>query len=232
MVSSTGILPVVIGMWSLQKLHKCSPWNFFLSVITVIVSEVALYQTKDVPSLDQIVPMEYSGWPASCGFSAPPLVYCAISASEFSSQVIIRGSPKFFITWSNPYCLVVFGLAILLWTKTVIVHAIDAESLPGLFLQRLGIFTEMRPLSGSRWKSWAERASSLVTFFVEAIFIAAMTMDITAFDGFDFAKLIDWNAWSFGQIVAITIWLPVASKYIYWMICELRFSIPGVGFIN
>ncbi|TWU78243.1 hypothetical protein ED733_008109 [Metarhizium rileyi] len=215
MVSSTGILPVVIGMWSLQRMHKCSPWNFVLSVVTVIVSEVALYQTRDVPSIDKIVPMDYNGWPASCGFSAPPLIYCGLSTTEFYTQVLTRGGPMFFLQWSNPYCLVLFGMVILLWIKTFIIDAIGRETFPRFFLERAWL---SQPPPDSKWGRWLPRASGLVTFLVEIAFIGAMVMDITAFDGFDYIHLIDWGAWSFGQVVAITLWFPVASKYIYWLV--------------
>jgi hypothetical protein len=28
------------------------------------------------------------------------------------------------------------------------------------------------------------------------------------------------EAWSFGQILAMSIWFPVITKYIYWLICK------------
>lgn len=226
-MSSTGILPVVIGMWTLQKIHddEFPLWNFILSIVTVILSEVALYQTQHVPDMDQIVSMNYNDWPASCGFLAPPLVYCGLSTTESYTPVLTRVGPIFFLQWSNPYCLVMFVLVIILWISNRIAAAIDARSFPRAksFLERVST-TELILNSNRKTKRWIECASAIVNVLVEIGLIAAMVMDITAFDGFDYLNLIDWSAWSFGQIVAITLWFPVVSKYIYWLICEFSSS--------
>jgi hypothetical protein len=110
-VSSAGVLPVVMGMWSLQKMHMMEPWIFVLSVATIIVSEFSLYWTHETPSIDQLVSIDYNGWPDSCGGYAPPLIYCA-DQSEFYYERV----PLLFV-WQvlNPYCLTVFGLAVISW---------------------------------------------------------------------------------------------------------------------
>lgn len=109
-VSSAGILPIVMGMWSLQKIHRTEPWTFFLSVATITVSEYALYWTRETPSVDQLRAFDYNGWPESCGGYAPPLIYCANQTEDYYLRVPIL----FFWEVLNPYCLVVFGLDLIL----------------------------------------------------------------------------------------------------------------------
>lgn len=228
LVSTTGILPVVIGLWSLQRMRLNSPWIFALSVVTFIVSEVALFGTRDAPSVDQIVPIDYNGWPESCGFFPPPLVYCGISTSQIETRVLIRGGAVFFTQWSNNYCLTVFTLIILLWIKSAIIDAIDDRSRRGFFLARIGTSQSIsmnQRVADSKWGKWLQWAYVFLTCLIEATLVAAIIMDITAFGGLDVVGLIDWSAWSFGQIVAITLWLPVVSKYFYWLMCE--FATPS-----
>ncbi|KAF9884546.1 hypothetical protein FE257_001491 [Aspergillus nanangensis] len=225
LVSSTGILPVVIGLWTLQKMHKCSTWIFALSVLTIIVSEVALFSTRDAPSMTQIMPMEYTHWPASCANMAPPLVYCGISSSRIETRVLIRGGSIFFSQWTNPYCLVVFGLVVILWIHSLVVNTMYDGSQRGSILESIGVARVVSPiqrLSQSTWGAWLRRVMVFVTGLVEVVLIAALVMDMTAFQGLSVIELIDWSEWSFGQIVAITLWLPVVSKYLYWFMFGTR----------
>jgi hypothetical protein len=64
------------------------------------------------------------------------------------------------------------------------------------------------------------RLPSLLTFAVESLFLAAVLLEAVCFAEFQHLRLIDFSAWGFGQVVAITIWFPVVSKYAYLMLCE------------
>lgn len=210
LVSSAGILPVVLGMWSLQKRRMLDPWIFFLSAGTVIVSECALYWTRKPPKPDQLVPIEYDKWPTTCGGHTPPLVWC----DNPSFYVYERVPLLFFWYYLNPFCLTVFGLIVIMW----FVPYVDKVK----FIKQ-NVLARLRPSQqffDSKWWSWIRRLPGLLTFLVEIIFTLVLIIDAECFYLFNDLRVIDWNEWSFGQIVAITIWMPVISKYIYWMICK------------
>lgn len=79
----------------------------------------------------------------------------------------------------------------------------------------------------SKWWKWIRRSPGLLTFLVEIMFTLVLVIDAACFDMFNDLRVIDWDEWSFGQIVAITLWLPVISKYIYWMICK-NMTVPSI----
>lgn len=218
-VSSAGVLPVVMGMWSLQKMHLTEPWIFFLSVATIIVSEFALYWAHETPSVNQLSAFDYNGWPESCGGYAPPLVYCADQIEDYDLRVPLL----FFWQVLNPYCLIVFGLDVILWSRQYVVKMVDVEEVCQRTFARLGLSdipSKARRLLASTWGKWFDRLPSLLTFCVESLFLAAVFLECLCFAEFEHLKVIDFSAWGFGQIVAMTIWFPVASKYAYLILCE------------
>ena len=218
-VSSAGVLPIVMGMWSLQKMHLTEPWIFFLSVATIIVSEFALYWTHETPSVDQLSAFDYNGWPESCGGYAPPLIYCANQTEDYDLRVPLL----FFWQVLNPYCLTVFGLDVVLWSRPYVVKMVDIEGVCQRTFARLGLGnfpSEARRLLSSTWGEWINRLPSLLTFCVESLFLAAVFLECVCFAEFEHLKVIDFSSWGFGQIVAMTIWFPVASKYAYLILCK------------
>lgn len=228
-VSSAGVLPVVMGMWSLQKMHLTEPWIFFLSVATIIVSEFALYWTHETPSVNQLRPFDYNGWPESCGGYAPPLIYCADLTEDYNLRVPLL----FFWQVLNPYCLIVFGLDVILWSRQYVVKTVDIEGVCWRTFARLGlpnIPSKARRLLASTWGKWIKRLPSLLTFCVESLFLAAVFLECLCFAEFEHLKVIDFSGWGFGQIVAMTIWFPVASKYAYLIICE-SYNVLGIQIV-
>jgi hypothetical protein len=218
-VSSAGILPIVMGMWSLQKMHRTEPWIFFLSVATIIVSEFALYWTHETPSVDQLSAFNYNGWPESCGGYAPPLIYCANQTEDYYLRVPL----VFFWQVLNPYCLTVFGLDVILWFQPYVFKMVDFEG-----HARLGLLSsKARQLATSTWGKWIKKLPSLLTFCVELLFLAAVFLESLCFAEFDRLKVINFSGWGFGQIVAMTIWFPVVSKYLYLILCESS-TVPGI----
>ncbi|KAF4763749.1 hypothetical protein N7455_011084 [Penicillium solitum] len=213
-VSSAGVLPIVMGMWSLQKMHLTEPWIFLLSVTTIIVSEFALYWTHETSSVGQISPFDYNGWPESCGGYAPPLIYCVDPAVESSLRLPLL------LFWEvlNPYCLTVFGLDVIFWFWAYVVRIVDVEGVYQGTCARLGLRnfpSKVRRLLDSTWGEWVKRLPGLLTFCVEALFLAAVFLECMCFAEFGHLKVIDFSGWGFGQIVALAIWFPVASKYAY-----------------
>ena len=224
-VSSAGILPVVMGMWSLQKMHLTEAWIFFLSVATIVVSEFALYWTHEDPSIDQLSAFDFNGWPESCGGYAPPLIYCVDQIEEYYLRVPL----VFFWEVLNPYCLIVFGLDVILWFQPYVVKMMDIDRVSQTFapLGLRNLPSHVRRLLSSTWGGWIKRLPSLLTFCVEILFLVAVFLECLCFAQLELLKVIDFSGWGFGQIVALAIWLPVASKYAYLILCE-SYTVPDI----
>lgn len=218
-VSSAGVFPVVMGMWCLQKMHMMEPWIFVLSVASIIVSEFSLYWTHETPSLDQLVPIHYDGWPKSCGGHAPPLIYCLDEVELTDERIPLA----FFWHVLNPYCMIMFGLVVILWLQRHIVKIPRVNEICERALVHLGLGSfSSKDSTTARfdWRRWLRRLPSLLTFAVESLFLVAFLFEGVCFGLLEKIGLIDFNDWGFGQIVALTIWFPVVSKYAYLMICE------------
>ncbi|KAE8554141.1 hypothetical protein EYB25_002679 [Talaromyces marneffei] len=197
-VSSAGILPIVM-------------------VATVIVSEFSLYWTYETPSVDQLSTFDYNEWPESYGGYVPPLIYCTNQTEDFYLRVPIL----FFWQVLNPYCLVVFGLDVILWLQPYVVKMADNEASRGGYWAKFirldlpNISLKAQQLATSTWGKWVRKLHGLLTFLVESLFLVAVFLECLCFAEFGHLRAIDFSAWGFGQIVALTIWFPVASKHIY-----------------
>ncbi|EEA25415.1 hypothetical protein PMAA_065250 [Talaromyces marneffei ATCC 18224] len=197
-VSSAGILPIVM-------------------VATVIVSEFSLYWTYEIPSVDQLSTFDYNEWPESYGGYVPPLIYCTNQTEDFYLRVPIL----FFWQVLNPYCLVVFGLDVILWLQPYVVKMADNETSRGGYWAKFirldlpNISLKAQQLATSTWGKWVRKLHGLLTFLVESLFLVAVFLECLCFAEFGHLRAIDFSAWGFGQIVALTIWFPVASKHIY-----------------
>lgn len=225
-VSSAGVFPIVMGLWSLQKMHLTEPWIFVLSVATVIMSEFSLYWTHEAPSVYQLSPFDFDGWPESCGGYAPPLIYCANQSEDY----YLRLPLLFFWEVLNPYCLTVFGLDAVLWFWPYVNKMVDIEGVCQRTFARLGLRkfpSKVQRLLSSTWGDWIKRLPSLLTFCVESLFIAAVVLEAFCFAEFYYLMVIDFSAWGFGQIVALTLWFPVISKYAYLVLCE-SYTVPDI----
>lgn len=218
-VCSAGILPIVIGMWTLQKLRMSSPWIFALSVATLMLSEFALYWTKSPPRPDQLMTIEYSRWPKTCGGHAPPLVWCPDQSALVNERIPLL----FFWQDLNPFCLAVFGLVVLMWFGQLLCKFWDVKTSCERLFARGGLqstVSGVQRLFDSKLGRWLKRLPSLITVGVELLLIFAVAVDAICFYEFSILGLIKWDNWTFGQLVGITLWFPVVSKYIYWMMCE------------
>ncbi|PLN81107.1 hypothetical protein BDW42DRAFT_193971 [Aspergillus taichungensis] len=215
MVSMAGILPVVITMWSLQKWHRNSPWIFFLSCATFGLSEVALY-IAPLPQIKNIDGIESNYWPESCGGLPPPLVYC--SDPFIGSDVL---SPQLFFRYIlNPFCSFIWLTIVIKWIWSYVPN----ESEPPLRRVTLCSFLYLQKVHGwlqrfrqTKWGVWLWRLLLTFTAIVELLFILAVCVDAICFWLIQNMNIIDFGHWSFGQLVAITVWLPVLSKYFLLM---------------
>ncbi|KAJ3492470.1 hypothetical protein NLG97_g5372 [Lecanicillium saksenae] len=209
LISTIGILPVVLSMWTLYIEDECSAWIIFLSISTVCISEAALYKIKGISPMNHMSTIEYNRWPDSCGGSPPPSIYCGLAESD--SEVLAWS--KSYFEALNPVCLVTFLATIFLWIRRRFLKSKYAKNVAPFSIGKLvtilltRIPAKLQPTAGGFVVALRATPApvALLVVLLNVQFFHRST------------SLVDWGNWSFGQAIAITIWLPVVSKYLYWL---------------
>lgn len=212
-VAAAGILPIVFGLWSLLKMHMCSTWIFFLSTVTLIMAEVAFIRNATKwPKINRLAALD-GDWPSSCGGQPPPIRWCA--NPDFMHHLTIP--QKLFGYALDPFCFVVYVFCLVEWLvlrlrKWIRFGSIVKKPPP---LTRLSCaFQRFR---ASKWFIYGHGFFSAA---VEVLLLVASIVYVAMFVLIAEAGTVDLSGWSFGQILAITLWAPVIGKYVYWSICE------------
>ncbi len=218
LVSTMGVLPVVIGLWSLQTAHECSVCTMLLSVTTVAISERALYRTRRVEVQKQMAAVDYRGWPASCGGHPPPLVYCG-GAEEGGAGGGPLGVPSAFLEAVNPICLTIFAATVLLWSRRRFLELGCVQRYPPFSAGHWLVVALTRPPVHPLLGHAVRFLTRWCRLLLDCALFTAMVVSMHVFARY--ANLVDWKqGWSFGQVVAITLWFPVICKYYYWLCRE------------
>lgn len=97
--AADGILPVVQGLWTLQRSNMCSGWTFLLSTATIITAECALYSVFREPKVSDMTSLR-STLPVTCGEYPSPLRYCTLDQIQ---NTIMPGTA--FVAVISPFCL-------------------------------------------------------------------------------------------------------------------------------
>lgn len=116
-----------------------------------------------------------------------------------------------------------------MWFQPYVVKMMDIDRVCQTFapLGLRNLLSHVRRLLSSTWGDWIKRLPSLLTFCVESLFLAAVFLECLCFAQFESLNLVDFSGWGFGQIVAVAIWFPVASKYAYLILCE-SYTVPDI----
>lgn len=196
-ISSKFILTVTFGLWILHRSHLDSTYILLWSVASIVISTFTLFSKKwELPNntgIDQISDLDRLD---KCGHNPPPLVYCATG----------RGAPFSYSYWSSG-CLVICGALAL---QKIMFYLC-------FFLPSSRFEHTIRQARESRaaWilsKLWTVPAE-IYLLVINVMFIFS---EISQFSQRLYYAPTDWT---FGQILAVTIWVPVITRYIYWSIC-------------
>lgn len=215
LIGAAGILPITIGQWGLQRMHMSSAWILLLSTLNLILSQITLLWTFSHAALpSKLMGFDDDTWPTSCGGHPPPLIWCANLPWVFEAISPIDA----FVYAINPVCLLVFATCLVEWTIKELRPVSPAinnvfEKAPGL-----GLLSQLvhRMLAHRRYRHIPK---VIITVFEVYMFVSVM---IYTWYYVEVASIgtIQWTSWSFGQILALTLWAPVISKYIYWTMCR------------
>lgn len=204
-VSLMGVLPITFGLWMLNKFRLHSWYILLWSTITITVSNVTLYMSSLEPSvenLDDVATVENLD---KCGFRSPPIAYCSRGAGDVPFFLEIN-----LVSYMNIICLVSYGLLVM----DRLVPYLNRWLGPLEWYQRA--YRGVLPVLASKGVVITSR---ILTGFIELLLLLASLYYgfYTAIRGIIGSEP---SSWSFGQIIAVTIWAPTICKYLYWTACK------------
>ncbi|KAE8330491.1 hypothetical protein BDV39DRAFT_190457 [Aspergillus sergii] len=208
-VAFMGILPITYGLWILHRIGLHSWYISVWSAITIVTSSVTLHLCKVVPRADNLQQIATADRLDKCGFYPPPLIYCR-SDSELGSSYSLVNNLTFGLSdnTANFVCIAIYGL---------------------LLLKRLAPYPK-RWLGQKPWfqatyhrvHPWlVSRGIRILSRTVDVIIETLLLLTNFFYSFMVIARslpTISLDSWSFGQIIAVTIWSPIVSKYLYWLL--------------
>ncbi|KAE8141441.1 hypothetical protein BDV38DRAFT_205722 [Aspergillus pseudotamarii] len=208
-VAFMGILPITYGLWILHRIGLHSWYISVWSAITIVTSSVTLHLCKVEPRADNLQEIATADRLDKCGFSPPPLIYCG-SDSEMGSNYDIVNNLIFGLSDNsvNFVCIAIYGLLLL---KRLAPY-------PQRWLGQMPWFQatyhRVHPWLKSRGVRILSRTLNVIieTLLLLANFFYPFMVITRSL------PMISLDSWSFGQIIAVTIWSPIISKYLYWLL--------------
>lgn len=212
-VSLGGILPIIYTLAFLHIAKKRSWYIFTLTFLAIAVSVATLIRTSNFsnPNMDELLEKEHSI--PNCGIR-DPTVFCSYELSwDFSIKNMALG-PYPGAGATLVISLLVFGLLCL---DQIRIHRLPA--IQRILTQRIWL---------SRQPDYAElnhqKRSLRIPFQVLlwVLYLAVWALYVSVFAAyFSLLGLMPMStAWTFGQIVAITVWVPVLFEYGYYEVCK------------
>lgn len=199
-----GIVPVAFVLYTIHTIGKSSLVNCALSGFTIVLAMAALFAIPIDLSSASLSPLPYQAKLDKCGKNAPPVVFCQgmpVSNRELEVLIVVCcAAVHLIISISSIRSYV---------TSRISQH--DTEKRNKIFslitkvCERLGDIA-----SGQRY---------LIRFW-DIPLVFSFVVYCLQFRSFLAEGVIDTTAWSFGQIVAVAVWLQVIMKYMYWSACK------------
>lgn len=226
-VSISGYLPVTFTLYALYSAGKTSWFLTILSGITITLSAVTKFSLSSFsPSQGDLEHLKNIPGPTTCG-NLDPSVYClrAISTGGIYGFDMATGS------WGASeifaFCTLIFVLLILyqLW-----ISEYQLLLKPRIWLMKIGPIERATTYTTAKiaaprlqevWQrlglsSW-EALTKLVNLAILAVYISCFVIfmeNLRILNSPEFG-MIDTSSWSFGQIVAITVWAGPIVEYIH-----------------
>ncbi|KAE8396839.1 hypothetical protein BDV37DRAFT_277351 [Aspergillus pseudonomiae] len=204
-VALMGVLPITHGLWILHRVDLHSWYISLWSAITIVVSSVTLHLCKMEPRVANLQSIATASHLDKCGYHPPPLIYCrSHSDYYFSAMTLIFFGVTDDIL--NFVCIGIYGI---------------------LALQRLALYPKRWLNRKPSFQATYHRAypwlvskrarfvSRTLTAIIEIILLSSNFFYIFGIVALSLPT-IAFSSWSFGQIIAVAIWAPLISKYLYW----------------
>jgi hypothetical protein len=198
-----GILPVTFILWTIHTAGMSSLVVCALSGFTIILALYDLFTMPIKLSPEFLSPPNLLAKLDKCGHNAPPIVFCG---GQWDA------SPEILDTTTVIFCASVY----LLILGTCVLTFLERRSLVHGKRRNKGVSFVKKIREALEHAPGRYAYNYLVDLFFN-VFFASYFMKFWSIwtEG-----AIDPSAWSFGQIIAVTIWFQVLTKYLYWSICK------------
>jgi uncharacterized membrane protein (DUF485 family) len=212
-VSLGGILPIIYTLAFLHIAKKRSWYIFTLTLLAIAVSVATLVRTSNFnnPNMDELLNKEHSI--PNCGIRDPTM-FCSYEISwDFSIKNMALG-PYPGAGATLVISLLVFGLLCLDQIRIHRLPAFQRILTQCTWLSREPDYAELNHQKKGR------RRPFQVLLWV--LYFAVWALYIFVFAAyFSLLRLMPMStAWTFGQIVAITVWVPVLFEYGNLEVCK------------
>ncbi|CAD6592421.1 MAG: hypothetical protein ASARMPRED_006259 [Alectoria sarmentosa] len=225
-VSINGVLPVTLTLLPLHTVQMHSWYLLILSTCTVLLSTVTFFMSgKFTPSAQYLEKMQaatndkYS----NCGFKDPSN-FCLSEGYTFSSTTSGAGGDE---SWAVIFSLVILGLLILDHVGLQEVPIVQRFS--RWFFSRVESLLKLKPPTELK-HSRLQRAfrnnialdymNALISFLY--LFIWVWSATNICFFLFDLGSFSPVGGWTFGQVVAITVWAAPVFEFVKLLVQGLK----------
>lgn len=199
-----GIVPVICGLYIIHSVGMSSLVICALSSFTIILAICGLVTIPTNFSSASLSPLPYQSKLDKCGQNAPPVVFCQglpLSGPEFDFLIVA-------------FCVIIY-LIILGLSICSYVECRNSHSYGKRRSKALSYITKYREELASDLPGWW-----LTYMLYDFLFLSMLIAYLLWSRPFWLDGAIDSSAWSFGQIIAVTIWFQVIVKYLYWSTCK------------
>ncbi|KAJ5727761.1 hypothetical protein N7493_005581 [Penicillium malachiteum] len=221
-LATNSILPLIFGMLVLTRYGRHSAYLLILTLATWVVASITFW------TLYHYLPSSNAGTGPEYGIQAQFITELSKipSCGGYSAQSVCpstTGFPPTDIAYSalllSPliwtWCSVCFACLLIqqAWTKAPIWQRIKLKSFAVLRpfcryisrFQALLYINRLSKINANGAFYWAT-TTIFLGFFVYQIYLFWTILDL---------KVVDLHSWGFGQIVAVTAWLPPVIEYLY-----------------
>lgn len=205
----TGVACIVLVQCCLQRAHMRWWYTFIMTSVTLIIALfIFAWRNNLMPPTDGLWETFRDKGPIPlCGNNPSPMVYCRAPWDTRFLDNAIAG-------------YVTCGLSGLAWAGLLIDQLAFTipERFPA-FAKRLQKLEVKRLLEGKR-KAWRLLASAY-WFIIEALLLLNVGYQLS-----QLALMVNDigiganGSWTFGQLIAVTVWAPTIAKFIYFNICK------------
>lgn len=204
-ISPGGIVPITFGLWLIYEAHMRSWYILVFSTLSVSLSIATFYLSSHwEPGLDHVPsPDNYDTDLKECGFNSPPLIWCG-SMQRLSSRSFD------IVFWMTILATCVFAILVL-------VHV--GQWVRDTWLDKSRHFTDLSP----KGEYILNGAKLCIEYLLAAL---SIMYPVNCLSTNDFHWDLDFSKWQFGQVIALSIWIPVLCKYGYWTFCRILFYPP------
>lgn len=229
-VAKSGIAAAAFGLLILHLPDMASLYMVVLSSGAVIIALRNIIVAMRNPSvIDFMMPPDFVSSP-NCGPGPPPIAYCSAgildkvgiptdipSLASFSIEASIDTGVTDAVFPVYPFAFIIV-LTLLCRHDTITLIRSWSKTL--MERSRIRSWSPLKKQPSPALISLLVASVRLIAFILEIIMIVLLGSYVRDFAIWQQYNVVDMSSWNFGQIVALFVWAPIFSKYLYWTFCE------------